>query len=234
MEQERGFRGGIKVAQQGLAERRLAGTDLAGNLDETLALADPVDHMGERFAMFLGEVEKGGVGGDRKRFFPKPEKIKVHPLRQFFVQCSVGVSLMQATIWLGSSLTPCGSHVILVFMMAIDRRNTPRFRAYRPVRLQKPGSLQIVETLTKDLGVGGLRCVSPALFPVSTEVNVELVLSSGEEPFSIRGRTVWFLMIPHSEQVELGIEFIELENQNKRRLSVYIDYLASHLSQVPA
>ena len=118
--------------------------------------------------------------------------------------------------------------------MTIDRRNTPRFRAYRPVRIQRPGALQIVETLTKDLGTGGLRCISPTLFPVSTEVSVELVLSTGEEPFSVRGRMVWFRMIPHSEQVDLGIEFIELEDQDKRRLSAYMDYLASQISQVPA
>ena len=118
--------------------------------------------------------------------------------------------------------------------MTIDRRNTPRFRAYRPVRIQRPGASQIIETLTKDLGIGGLRCVSPTLFPVSTEVSVELVLSTGEEPFIVRGRAIWFRTIPHSEQFDLGIAFLELPAQNKRRLSVYIDYLASQHSQVPA
>ena len=121
-----------------------------------------------------------------------------------------------------------------MLLMAIERRNTPRFRAYRPVRIQKPGSPQIVETLTKDLGIGGLRCISQTLFPVSTEVNVELVLSTGEEPFTVRGRAVWFQMIPHSEQFDLGIEFVELQNHHKRRLSAYIDHLASQLSQVQA
>ena len=118
--------------------------------------------------------------------------------------------------------------------MSSERRSAPRFRAYLPVRIQKPGAGQVVETLTKDLGVGGLRCLSSTLFPISAEVSVELMLSKGEEPFSIRGRTVWFRMIPHSEQFDLGIVFFDLPDHSKRRLSAYMDRLASHLSHVPA
>ena len=118
--------------------------------------------------------------------------------------------------------------------MAIDRREHPRFQAYRPVRLQRLGAPLVVETLTKDLGIGGLRCVSPRLFPVSSEVHVELVLSTGEEPFSVRGRAVWVRMIPHSEQFDIGIAFYDLPEANKRRLSIYLDHLSSLLGKVPA
>ena len=102
------------------------------------------------------------------------------------------------------------------------------------MRIQKPGATQVVESLTKDLGVLGVRCISPTLFPVSTEVSVEVVFSTGEESFSVRGRAVWFRMIPHSEQFDLGITFIELTDHNKRRLSAYVDRLSSHLDRVHA
>ena len=115
-----------------------------------------------------------------------------------------------------------------------NRRSTPRFRAYRPVRIQKPGTGQVVETLTKDLAIGGMRCLTPTLFPVSTELFLELVLSTGEEPFSVRGRAAWFQMIPHSEQFELGISFVDVSIPNQRRLSAYIARLSSHLDRVPA
>ena len=82
--------------------------------------------------------------------------------------------------------------------------------------------------------MGGVRCISPTLFPVSSEVNVELVLSTGEEPVTARGRAIWFQMIPHSEQFDVGIAFLELHVTNKRRLSAYIDRLSSHLAKVPA
>ena len=49
-----------------------------GDFDEAFALADAVDHMRERFAVLLGEVQEGGIGRVGKRFFPQPEEFKVH------------------------------------------------------------------------------------------------------------------------------------------------------------
>lgn len=114
--------------------------------------------------------------------------------------------------------------------MGEERRTTPRLRAYRPVRLHHAGGPRLVETLTKDLAVGGLRCLSPVLFPVSTEVSIELILSTGAEPLTMRGRTIWFRTIPHSEQFDLGLSFIDLPAADKRRLSAYLDRLLSQSS----
>ena len=110
--------------------------------------------------------------------------------------------------------------------MTEERRSAPRFRAYRPVRLHGSSNPQVVETLTKELALGGVRCLSPTLFPVSTEVSLELVLSTGDEPLTVRGRTVWFQTIAQSEQFDLGISFLDLSPQNKRRLSAYLDRLS--------
>ena len=115
-----------------------------------------------------------------------------------------------------------------------ERRTSPRVRAYLPVRLRTPTALQTVETLTKDLSVGGLRCVSPILCPVSTEVGLELALSSGDEPMAVRGRTAWFRTIPESDQFDFGIVFLELSQQNKGRLSAYIERLSHRSSLIPA
>ena len=118
--------------------------------------------------------------------------------------------------------------------MSQDRRSTPRVRAYRPIRLQKPATPEVVETLTKDLGVGGLRCVSPTLFPVASELSLELVLSTGDEPLSVRGRTVWFQILPQGEQFDVGIAFLDMAPQTKRRLSVYLERLSRQSASVPA
>ncbi len=116
--------------------------------------------------------------------------------------------------------------------MAEERRSTPRFRAYRPVRLHGSSSPQVVETLTKDLAIGGLRFLSPTLFPVSTELSLELVLSTGDEPLTTRGRTLWFHTIPQSEQFDIGISFLDMTPQSKRRLSAYLDRLSNHTASV--
>jgi hypothetical protein len=108
-------------------------------------------------------------------------------------------------------------------MMATERRTSPRVSAYLPVRLHPNHQLRVVETLTKNIGQGGTRCVSPTVFPVSTELTVEVSLSPGQEPMVLRGRTAWFRTIPESEQYDVGIAFVDPTSKNKQRLSTYID-----------
>ena len=118
--------------------------------------------------------------------------------------------------------------------MTEDRRRTVRVRAYRPVQLHRLSHFGIVETLTKDLGIDGLRVLSPTLFPVSTELEVEFGLSSGEEPIRAKARAVWFKTLPESEQFDIGIIFSEISPQNKRRLSMYLDRLSRQTASVLA
>ncbi len=116
--------------------------------------------------------------------------------------------------------------------MIEERRRSPRVRAYRPVRLLHSHTPQVVETLTKDLAVGGLRCVSPTVFPVSTELTVELALSTRDEPLTVRGQLVWFRTIPYSEQFDLGIAFRDLPQPYIRRLSGYLANISSQTATV--
>ena len=67
------------MAQERLAEGGFSCSDFPGDFNEALALADAIDHMRERFAVLLGEVQEGRVRGDRKRFFSQAEKLKIHP-----------------------------------------------------------------------------------------------------------------------------------------------------------
>lgn len=112
-------------------------------------------------------------------------------------------------------------------MVQTERRTSLRVRVYRPVRLRQAGGLSLVETLTKDLALGGLRCLSPMPLPVATPVVVEMGLSTGEEPLEVHGKAAWMRAIPHSEQFEIGIVFLETSPQTKRRLSGYLDRLSS-------
>lgn len=109
--------------------------------------------------------------------------------------------------------------------MAAERRASPRVCAYLPLRLHPNHQLKVVETLSKNIGAGGARCVSPTVLPVSAEVTIEFSLSPGQEPIVLRGRTAWFRLIPESEQYDLGIAFVDLQAKTKALLSTYIDRL---------
>lgn len=104
-------------------------------------------------------------------------------------------------------------------MASPERRRAPRVRTYRPVRLQFSGTARLLETLTKDLSSGGLRCLSPVSVPVASDLRVELVTFGGEAPLALAGQAVWFRTIPYSDQFELGIAFKELPQDTTSRLS---------------
>ena len=107
-----------------------------------------------------------------------------------------------------------------------EQRSTTRYQLYRPVRLHRFHPSQIIETLTKDLSAGGLRCLSASAISVSTELSIELTLSTGGAPISATGRTVWFRTIPHSDQMDLGIAFTGFSGDDARRLSAYLEHMA--------
>ena len=114
--------------------------------------------------------------------------------------------------------------------MLQERRATPRIRAYRPVRIHPSGNSRVIETLTKDVSEGGLCCLSPVALPVSSEITLELILSTGQEPLIIQGKTAWFRTIPESDQFDIGISFAEVPQAQQRHLSTYLDHLSKKLA----
>jgi hypothetical protein len=87
----------------------------------------------------------------------------------------------------------------------------------------------VAQTLTKDVGLGGLRCISQVLTPVGQEMEVELTLPASGEQVRFQGKTVWFRLLPESEQVELGIAFVGAPEEVTRRLAAYLERF-SHLN----
>lgn len=115
-----------------------------------------------------------------------------------------------------------------------ERRKTHRVRIYLPLRVRFNQNQQVSETLTRDLSGGGLRYISQQPVPVLAEFGLELTLAAGREPFTARGKVVWFQRIPHSEQFEVGVSFLEVSQENQRRLSTYLYQLSNQSEAVPA
>lgn len=113
--------------------------------------------------------------------------------------------------------------------MVTEQRVHQRFRTFRPVRILPARRHHPFEILTKDLSLGGARCISPALIEDGTEVHVELLLHAGEPPVRADGRVSWFRTIPESEQFELGICFQEMSSQDRSRLSHCLGRLSHRL-----
>ena len=114
--------------------------------------------------------------------------------------------------------------------MVPESRKHPRVRCYVPVRLYPHGERRVIETLTKDLGLGGMSCLSPVYRPVATPVSLELTLGQGEPPLTLHAQLAWFSQVPNSEQFQLGLSFDQMTELQSRQLSLCIDRFTSHLS----
>ena len=112
---------------------------------------------------------------------------------------------------------------MLLAMSGEERRQFPRVACILPVRLYPTGERRIIETLTKDLSTGGLKSLSPVPKPVTTSLSLELTLGQGELPVNLRAKVAWFQSVPRSDQFYIGLCFLDLSDQEHKRLSRYIE-----------
>lgn len=114
--------------------------------------------------------------------------------------------------------------------MISERRHHPRIACHLPVKLHWQDGPRAIETLTKDVSLGGVRCLSPLPRPVSAPVSIELTLGTSHEPIVARAAVSWFQSIPASEQFYLGIAFVRIEDHDSQFLSSYLTKISHQLT----
>ncbi len=78
VQDQRDFGMARQLLEQAADDRRLAGADLARQLDEAARLVDAVQQVRQRLGVPLAEVQVARVRRDRERFFLEAEKARVH------------------------------------------------------------------------------------------------------------------------------------------------------------
>jgi len=115
-----------------------------------------------------------------------------------------------------------------------EQRRHPRVLCVLPVRIIVRGRYQLLETLTKNISLGGLKCLTPAEKPVGTPVSIEIGLGMRQEPLFSQGRIMWMERVPYSEQFYIGVEFDQLSPRNSTLLSVYLEQISQTPHKSPA
>ena len=110
-----------------------------------------------------------------------------------------------------------------------ERRGAPRLDCVLPLQLYANANHdpKVIETLTKNLSAGGLRCLSPMTKGAASPVSLEMTLGQGERPLSLQAKIVWFERIPHGNQFYLGLAFENISDHDTRRLSRYLEQISS-------
>ena len=104
----------------------------------------------------------------------------------------------------------------------LGRREHPRLRFHVPVRFGGE-EYRSQDSLTKDLGGGGVRLVSRDFLPVNSKVKLEFFLTPASEALKAVGKVVWIQKIPYSYQHEVGIQFLDISEPTRKRITLFVD-----------
>ncbi|MCE7875030.1 PilZ domain-containing protein [bacterium CPR1] len=114
--------------------------------------------------------------------------------------------------------------------VSLERRKEPRYRLNKMLGLQvtREDFRADLRVLVLDISGTGLRVSSPQQLP--EENDLAFVLSLPDKRPSVQGqlKVRWQRFLPVSENHEVGLEFLELAEENWRALR---DFVGSLLSQ---
>ncbi len=109
----------------------------------------------------------------------------------------------------------------------MERRRWTRLRSHLPVRFQDLRTQRFVETLSKDLSAGGVRCLTHEFLPASRELIVEISLYRATPPVKARARVAWIQQVPHADQYCVGLEFLQIPKALQDEIQTYIESAAT-------
>lgn len=104
-----------------------------------------------------------------------------------------------------------------------EKRKYIRFDSHLPVRFQlKESPSKFGHTLSRDISEGGMRLILNEFLRPKTELLLEMIILG--RIINPSARIVWSQRISHSDNYQMGLEFLEMERIEKEKLKKYIDY----------
>lgn len=108
-----------------------------------------------------------------------------------------------------------------------QQRRFPRVGVKIPVRYQTRGYPQIDNTVTQDISIQGLRLLGERYIAPETALSLEINLAT--RTIRATGKIAWSTVLPRSDRHYCGIEFLELEPQERVYLADFIrNYIRTH------
>ena len=109
--------------------------------------------------------------------------------------------------------------------MADDRRKSQRITTYLPVRLRLERSGRYLETLAKDVGLGGVRCLVQAAPELNEVVMIEVPLYKEVLPIQVQARVAWVRPVTDAQSM-VGVCFDHLAATDSQALATYLESLS--------
>ena len=68
-----------------------------------------------------------------------------------------------------------------------------------------------------------MRFLSKDFLPVDSRVKLEFFLTPASEALQVVGKVVWVKKVPYSYQHEVGIQFVDISEVNRKRIRHFVD-----------
>lgn len=107
-----------------------------------------------------------------------------------------------------------------------ERRRYRRHNVHLPLRYQVRGDIGYADTLTKDIGGGGIRFITDEFLKRSAEIIFEFTVMENSEPIKGRAKIAWINKIPHNDMYCIGVEFIDIARDKRQTIIQCIDTLS--------
>ena len=104
----------------------------------------------------------------------------------------------------------------------LGKREFKRMRYPIPVRFGGDAS-RFRDSLMKDLGAGGIRLLSRDFLPIDSKLKLEFFLTPASEALMAVGRVVWIQKLPYSYQHEIGIQFLDISEDSRKKIRQFVE-----------
>ena len=105
-----------------------------------------------------------------------------------------------------------------------ERRRQPRVNARLPLQykdIQRP--IEIYSgTLSRDVSQGGIRFISNEFLSIFTRLLLEVSVPSLSRPIKAISKVAWIQKIPRSSQYNVGVQFLDMTEEDKKQLASFI------------
>lgn len=103
-----------------------------------------------------------------------------------------------------------------------EKRKFKRVGLDTPIRYKFKNDNEFGSTLTRDVSEGGIRVLLDKFVPLNTSIELEFSPSRLSEVVHTVGKVVWARLMPYSERYQLGLEFQEISEHQKRDICDYV------------
>lgn len=124
-----------------------------------------------------------------------------------------------------SAKSPSGK--MTAYWNGMERRASIRVSTILNTRYSVDKKLQVKNSLSKNVGAGGILMESSEKLTTSTQLLLDISLPDGQKPITAKGEVVWIRELSHVDEMgrklfDAGIKFVSMNTKDKERLDKHI------------